>query len=246
MKTAILFDLGNTLVRYFTRAEFPAILEQGLTEVQDHLRQAGHPCPPAETVRQRAQEENREAPDDRVRPLAGRLGRIYELDTGLPAAAMAELCRSFLRPFLATGRCYDDTLPTLEQLRAVGFRTAIVSNLPWGSPPGPWREEVARQGLSGLVDAAIFCSDVGWRKPARQIFEFALERLGAVPEECLFVGDNPRWDVEGPRALGIDALLIDRHNLVADPPGESIESLDELWDRLQAEERGESRWTLNL
>jgi len=60
------------------------------------------------------------------------------------------------------------------------------------------------------MDALVFDRDVGWRKPAKPIFEFALEKLQADPDECIFVGDEPRWDIDGPQALGIDAILIDR------------------------------------
>jgi len=37
MKDTVLFDLGNTLVYYFERHEFPGILKQAITEVQNYL-----------------------------------------------------------------------------------------------------------------------------------------------------------------------------------------------------------------
>ena len=67
-----------------------------------------------------------------------------------------------------------------------------------------------RIGLHEQMDALVFDRDVGWRKPARPIFEFALEKLHANPDECIFVGDERRWDVDGSQAFGIDAILIDR------------------------------------
>jgi len=47
-----------------------------------------------------------------------------------------------------------------------GYRTGIISNLPWGSPPALWREEVGRLGVAGEVDEVVFCGDAGYRKPA--------------------------------------------------------------------------------
>ena len=41
MPEAILFDLGNTLVSYFSRAEFPAILEAGILGVRHYLQEQG-------------------------------------------------------------------------------------------------------------------------------------------------------------------------------------------------------------
>jgi len=37
MENAVLFDLGNTLVYYFERSEFPSIFEQAITEVEREL-----------------------------------------------------------------------------------------------------------------------------------------------------------------------------------------------------------------
>jgi len=36
---AILFDLGNTLVEYYTRDEFPAILSEATTRIKAELRE---------------------------------------------------------------------------------------------------------------------------------------------------------------------------------------------------------------
>jgi putative hydrolase of the HAD superfamily len=232
MRNTVLFDLGNTLIRYFFKSEFPGILEKSIAEVQSYLGRQGVLTTVDDGLWQRVEAENHEAPDDQVRPLEGRLLRIFQLDPEPAPVATAAMCRRFLSPFFATARRYEDTLPTLQELKARGFKTAIVSNLPWGSPAEPWHEEVVRQGLAEWMDAVVFCTDVGWRKPARQIFEFTLDRLQVQPQECLFVGDNPRWDVAGPRALGIDAVLIDRHGLNLDAAERPIQDLAGLWDRL--------------
>jgi putative hydrolase of the HAD superfamily len=81
------------------------------------------------------------------------------------------------------------------------------------------------------VDAVVFCGDVGWRKPARQIFEYTLERLHVAPGACVFVGDDPRWDLVGSRALGMQAILIDRWGTAAERSEAPIAGLGELWER---------------
>ncbi len=47
----------------------------------------------------------------------------------------------------------------------------------WGSPAAPWRTELARHNLLAAVDAAVFCVDVGFRKPHRAPFDLALSAL---------------------------------------------------------------------
>jgi putative hydrolase of the HAD superfamily len=238
MKKAVLFDLGNTLVRYFGRAEFPTILEQAIHEVRAYLQGKGFPTIPPEALWQRVGAEDYEAEDHRVRPLEGRLTRIFQLDPVQAEGVAEDMCRCFTGPIFACGQRYPDALPALESLRSKGIKTAIVSNTPWGSPGALWREELERLGLDAWVDAAVFCTDVGWRKPARAIFQYALERLQVEPLDSLFVGDDPRWDLAGPRALGMDAILIDRHGAFLEAAGGAIQTLDELGGkRLIAQKR---------
>jgi FMN phosphatase YigB (HAD superfamily) len=66
--------------------------------------------------------------------------------------------------------------------------------------------------LSAAADCVVFCGDVGWRKPAPEIFQFAAERLGVSCSNTAFVGDDLKWDIQGSEAVGMRAVLIDRDN----------------------------------
>jgi HAD superfamily hydrolase (TIGR01509 family) len=79
--------------------------------------------------------------------------------------------------------------------------------------------------LSRAVDDVVLCGEVGWRKPAPQIFEAAAAKLGLRPTECVFVGDDVRWDIEGSRAVGMRAVLIDREGRRPEFAGERIVGL---------------------
>ena len=206
----VLFDMGNPLISYYTGAQWPGVLAEAIEEVAAYLRARGLPVE-TDRLARRVEAERGESDDRRVRPLIDRLARIFRLsDADLLGGAALEICGRFLRPIFALGRRYDDVPETLSSLRARGLRTGIVSNTPWGSPGDLWRRELARQEVLEAVDAVVFCTDVGWRKPAPQPFERILRRLGVAPDKCLFVGDDPCWDLAGPRGLGMDALLIDR------------------------------------
>jgi putative hydrolase of the HAD superfamily len=232
VKSTVLFDLGGTLVEYYSGPEFPEILRRAIKEVREHLRETGLLRVSIEDIWARVEKENHEAEGNRVRPLEDRLARIFGLDDSVRSSGLTmDLCRCFMKPIFARARVYEDALPTLQGLRSRGLRTAIVSNTPWGSPAELWREEVERVGLTEHVDALVFCSDVGWRKPDPRVFQFVLEKLDVTPQECLFVGDDPRWDLVGPRAVGIEAALIDRRGLSEVPEEDPIRSLDELAER---------------
>lgn len=120
------------------------------------------------------------------------------------------MCRAFLMPIFSRATLYADTLPALAAYRKQGYPIGIVSNCPWGSPGALWREELKRLGLLDVCDVAIFCTQVGWRKPAQPMFRAAVRYFSCRPQECLFVGDHPRWDVIGARRAGMFPVLMDR------------------------------------
>lgn len=99
---------------------------------------------------------------------------------------------------------FDDVLPFLDGLK--GFPVAIVTN---GAEEHQWIK-VRATGLDARIKTIVISEAVGWRKPQREIFEYAARELGVAPEACLMVGDN--YDADCLRALGagMAALWIDR------------------------------------
>jgi putative hydrolase of the HAD superfamily len=201
---AVLFDLGNTLVGYYTSAEFPGVLRCCLRECADALGLPEDPDRDRDTYN-RALVLNQERLTHAVRPLSERLELLF----GAIASPDA-LVAAFLKPIFATAKLDPYAVSVLGTLRSAGIKTAIVSNTPWGSPADAWRDELKRHGLLEQVDTTVFCMDVGWRKPHRAPFDRALSILGVTPGEALFVGDDPRWDVIGAQGAGLRPVLLAR------------------------------------
>jgi putative hydrolase of the HAD superfamily len=106
---------------------------------------------------------------------------------------------------------YEDAPPVLEELRRHGLLIGLVSN-----GQRDLEEFVAHHGLD--VDVAIGAVTHGWTKPHPSIFRAALDALGASPERAAMVGDSLEDDIEGARALGMRAFLLDRENRFPDHP----------------------------
>ena len=106
---------------------------------------------------------------------------------------------------------YDDTLPTLAELRRHGLRIGLVSN---GQRD---LDEFARHH-SLDVDVCVGSLRHGHVKPHRSIFEAALTALDTGPEDAAMVGDSFADDIAGARALGMRAILLDRDGLHVDEP----------------------------
>jgi putative hydrolase of the HAD superfamily len=98
-----------------------------------------------------------------------------------------------------------EVVATLEALRAHQLRLGLVSNAAY--LPRLMKEQLAALGLAAYFDAVTFSSEVGVRKPHPAIYADALRKLDAEPVRTLFVGDRVREDVEGPKTLGMRAVL---------------------------------------
>ncbi|MGZ3712862.1 MAG: HAD family hydrolase [Bdellovibrionota bacterium] len=62
--------------------------------------------------------------------------------------------------------------------------------------------------LRGLFDSVTESFYAGYSKPDPRIFRAALTKQPFVSAECLYVGDNPKNDIEPARALGLRTALI--------------------------------------
>src|SRR5947199_5346015 len=98
---------------------------------------------------------------------------------------------------------FEDVLPVLEELRHAELRIALVSN-----GIRDLTEFVAHHRLD--VDAIVDSRSHGRVKPHPTIFQAALAALGVAPGDAVMVGDSLEEDIEGARALGMRATLLDR------------------------------------
>ena len=80
---------------------------------------------------------------------------------------------------------YAGITAMLRALRARGFRTAVVTN-----KPALPTERLCVRLLGELLDAVVGEAPALPRKPAPDMAEEAMRRLGAAREDCVFVGDS--------------------------------------------------------
>src|SRR5690625_420131 len=112
-----------------------------------------------------------------------------------PDALFDDLWEEFVRP--TRWRTAQAAENTLEELRARGYKLAILSN---------WDERL-RPLLSGMkldryFDQILVSVEVGFEKPDPQIFKYAEEKLGATGNEILHIGDSHHHDVLGAKTHG--------------------------------------------
>lgn len=128
------------------------------------------------------------------------------LDWSLDASGMAEHdLRDRLLALYWELDAFPEVAETLDQLRAEGFATAILSN---GTPE--LIEAAARHsGLGDRFDALISVEATGVFKPAAKVYDLACARFACRPAEILFVSSNG-WDVCSAAAYGFRTIWVNR------------------------------------
>jgi HAD superfamily hydrolase (TIGR01549 family) len=109
----------------------------------------------------------------------------------------------------------EDLLRTLKE---AGVKLGIVCDVGF-TPSSHLRDHLERRGLLKFFDGWSFSDEVGYYKPAREIFDHALATVGnPTPARVAHIGDLRRTDVAG--ALGMGMIAI-RYAGVFDDPAEN-------------------------
>ncbi|MBL6633528.1 MAG: HAD-IA family hydrolase [Thermoleophilia bacterium] len=122
---------------------------------------------------------------------------------------------------------YDDALPALDALADRGTRVAVVSNWDCALP-----HHLERLGVADRFVVIAASAAVGAAKPDPAIFLHAVRAAGVQPGDAVHVGDRRAEDLDGARAAGLRALLLDREGHGGGP--EVIRSLAEVPGRTAA------------
>ena len=100
---------------------------------------------------------------------------------------------------------FPDSLATLEKLKELGIRMALITN----GASEKQRAKIDRFSLTGFFEFCLVEGEVGYGKPDIRVFELALRKLGLYAREVWMVGDNLIWDIEAPQKLGIYSIWND-------------------------------------
>jgi putative hydrolase of the HAD superfamily len=105
-----------------------------------------------------------------------------------------------------------DALPTITQLKSMGYKVGLVSDC---SPetPAVW----PKTPFNGVFHAAIFSCDAGVKKPDPRIYRLACEQLGVKEADCLYIGDGSSHELSG-------ALRVGMHPVQILDPGENADT----------------------
>lgn len=102
---------------------------------------------------------------------------------------------------------YPDTIPTLSQLKERNFNVIITSNF-----DSRIYKVCKKFEIHSFIDYFTISSESGYSKPDKKLFYISLEKVQAIPELSIHIGDNFKLDYIPSTEIGMKSILIDREN----------------------------------
>ena len=102
------------------------------------------------------------------------------------------------------GGARADMVEKVLQLRAAGYRTALITNNIKEFSDG-WRAMIP---VDEMFEVIVDSSAVGVRKPDPRIYRMALDELGVAAEHSVFL-DDAAGNIAAAEALGITGILVE-------------------------------------
>lgn len=225
-----IFDLYGTLVDIHTDENQPSLwrrmagfaASRGANWAPEELRRAYLRLAREEDARLRYRD--RELPDACPEMDLGRVfaGLFDERGVRADNALIAEAALAFRRASTTHLRLYAGAAELLRALRESGRRVYLLSN----AQSLFTRPELDALGIAGAFDGVYISSEAGFRKPDPRFFRLLLDREGLDAADCLMIGNDPRCDGDGARAVGMDAWLIRSGLSPRDAAGYDQEGMD--------------------
>ncbi len=95
----------------------------------------------------------------------------------------------------------EESFQLLNELKSRGIKIGLITNT-----FSDEREIIKESRLFPYFDVALISYEQGICKPAPEMYQRMIERLGVAPEECLYVGDGGSRELYGARDAGMKAV----------------------------------------
>jgi putative hydrolase of the HAD superfamily len=152
------------------------------------------------------------------------------LDFGIDDEELArQMGELFLQLLPTRTILFPDSIEVLQYLQKKGYGLHLITNVFEQTQHG----KLQSSGLAPFFKVVVTSECSNSLKPQREIFDFALNKTGAVAEESLMIGDALDVDVAGALNAGIDAVHVNYNHTIQDiQPTYTIYQLKELEDLL--------------
>ncbi|MDD5459057.1 MAG: HAD family hydrolase [Phycisphaerae bacterium] len=210
MPKAIIFDLGDTLLN-FGRVQPTGLFMRGARLSYDYLKKLGQPVPiyavycvkNLAAIRFRHMWSTVSSNDFSARELLKNINKNSGFN--LTEQQWDELVWLWYEPLSELGTVEPDITETLEKLRQMNLKLAILSNT--FVDGSSLEKHLAKHDMLKFFDVKMYSYQFSFRKPDPRIFRQAAEKLQLSPSEIVFVGDRIDKDIKPALKVGMKAVL---------------------------------------
>ena len=146
----------------------------------------------------RADKRNEKGYNDLFRTQIGFLAK--ELSCTLPEAEqqLNDIVYEGLRPYFEKINACHGAAELIHKLKAAGVKIALLSDFPPEQKGEIW-------GIKKDCDLLLSSELIGALKPSSKPFEKLAEKLEVPADRILYIGNSHKYDIAGPKKLGIKA-----------------------------------------
>ena len=210
MIKAVIFDLGDTLLN-FGKVHPTELFMRGARLTYDYLKQIGQPMPiyavycakNLTAIRLRYMWSSISGNDFSARSLLKSINKHNNFN--LTEQQWDELVWLWYEPLSEVGTVEPDIAETLEKLRNMNLKLAILSNTFVDSLS--LERHLAKYDMLRFFDIRMYSYQFRYRKPDQRIFRQAAEKLQLSPAEIVFVGDRIDKDIKPSLKAGMKPVL---------------------------------------
>ena len=110
----------------------------------------------------------------------------------------------FFQDFIDALELREGAKKLLKQVHA-GYKVGLISNFTYA----PVIYSSLRQiEINSFFNVIVVSDENGWRKPSKQIFQDALDKLQVQADQAVYIGDSPIEDIKGAKEAGLKAVFV--------------------------------------
>jgi putative hydrolase of the HAD superfamily len=211
--TAVLFDLDDTLIDWSGQSVPWQLFIQGkMDNLYDFFAGEGHTLPERplfyDMMNAQITAVWDKAKQDYSAPYFGDAlrGGLIALNLDPQQFDLPHLMRIFDWTAVPGVVPYDDAHDTLNELKRRGYKIGLLTNSFF--PMWMRDVELRHYNLLDYFDARITAGDTDYMKPHPAIYRCLLDKLDVPPEQAVFVGDWPEFDLAGANKVGMISVLL--------------------------------------
>jgi HAD superfamily hydrolase (TIGR01549 family) len=138
-----------------------------------------------------------------------------------------DLTLQYWKVYAANSPPFRDAGPTVRKLKRASYKLGMVSDS--DGTLGMKRKRIRQVPFHNLFEAIVVSGEDTPRvKPGHESFSLVAKKLGVQPKSCIYVGDNPRTDIEGAKAVGMISVIVHRRGNRGGDPDYRVSNLRSL------------------